>query len=112
MPEIDVEQMKRVFINLFDNAIEAMGRKGVIRVNVGFNASASVIKMMIIDNGPGISDSDKEILFQPYFSTKRDGTGLGLAIADRIVAEHGGSLNVSDNSPQGSVFSIEMPMSA
>lgn len=114
MPEIelDAEQFKRVFINMFDNAIEAMNRNGEILVRTAFNENSGKASIQIIDNGPGISDEDKERLFQPYFSTKKDGTGLGLAIADRIVAEHGGSLSVSDNSPHGSVFSIEIPIHA
>lgn len=108
--ELDGEQFKRVFINLFDNAIEAMGRDGELQVQVEFNEESAKVSIRIKDTGPGITDEDKEKLFQPYFSTKKDGTGLGLAIADRIVAEHGGSLTVSDNVPHGSVFTIEMPI--
>ena len=54
----------------------------------------------------------EEKVFEPYYSTKDGGTGLGLAIADRIVAEHGGTIAVADNTPQGSVFIIEAPVHA
>jgi two-component system nitrogen regulation sensor histidine kinase NtrY len=110
MVELDPEQFKRVFINLFDNAIEAMKRKGELTVTAKFNKDLDKVSVQIRDTGSGISDEDKERLFQPYFSTKRDGTGLGLAIADRIVAEHGGALAVADNVPEGSVFIIEIPI--
>ena len=59
--------------------------------------------------GPGISPADREKLFMPYFSTKRRGSGLGLAIVRRIVAEHGGSVEVGDNSPVGTKFTVELP---
>ncbi len=59
---------------------------------------------------PGIKDEDREKLFLPYFSTKKDGTGLGLAIAQKIVSEHNGSIRVRDGSPNGSVFTIEIPI--
>jgi len=109
--ELDGEQFKRVFINLFDNAIEAMERSGIIEVQVLYNDSSGKLTFQVKDSGHGISDEDKERLFQPYFSTKKDGTGLGLAIADRIIAEHGGSIAVSDNTPHGTVFVIEVPVS-
>jgi len=109
--ELDGAQFKRVFINLFDNAIEAMSRSGNVEVQVRYSASSGKLSIQIKDRGPGISDEDKERLFQPYFSTKKDGTGLGLAIADRIIAEHGGSIAVSDNVPHGTVFAIEVPVS-
>lgn len=107
--EMDGEQLKRVFINLFDNAIEAMGQEGDIRTRVRFKDDNSRVVIQIADSGPGIAPEDKEKLFQPYFSTKKDGTGLGLAIADKIVAEHGGSIAVGDNVPMGTVFIIDMP---
>jgi len=112
LAEFDGEQFKRVFINLFDNAIEAMQRSGNLTVHVRSSEASGKMSIQIRDTGPGISDEDKERLFQPYFSTKKDGTGLGLAIADRIVAEHGGSIAVSDNTPHGTVFVIEIPIHA
>ncbi len=112
LPEayIDSEQIKRVFINLLDNAIEAIDKKGVITISINADMDANMLNIDVADTGPGISDADKEKLFAPYFSTKRDGSGLGLAIAERIIAEHGGSISVGDNNPQGSVFNISLPL--
>ena len=65
--------------------------------------------MTVSDNGPGISAADRDKLFMPYYSTKRRGSGLGLAIVRRIIAEHGGNIEVTDNVPSGTVFTIELP---
>jgi two-component system nitrogen regulation sensor histidine kinase NtrY len=106
----DGEQFKRVLINIFDNAIQAMTNGGVIDITVGFDELSDTAQVAIADNGPGIADTDKEKLFLPYFSTKKNGTGLGLAIANRIVAEHGGHIRVRDNEPRGTIFSISLPV--
>jgi len=112
MPPIDMdrEQFKRVLINLFENAIQAMHSGGNIEVTVHLNVSSNRVFMDVADNGPGIREEDKEKLFLPYFSTKKEGTGLGLAIANKIIREHMGHLRVRDNEPQGTVFTIEMPI--
>ncbi|HEX4543557.1 MAG TPA: HAMP domain-containing sensor histidine kinase, partial [Candidatus Acidoferrum sp.] len=68
------------------------------------------VEISVSDTGHGISPEDKDKLFLPHFSTKGRGTGLGLAIAARIVAEHGGSIHVEDNFPEGSRFVIELPV--
>ncbi len=108
--ELDGEQFKRVFINIFDNAIQAMANSGRIDVSVALDGPSETAQVAIADNGPGIPEKDKEKLFLPYFSTKKNGTGLGLAIANRIVTEHGGHMRVHDNQPHGSVFSISIPV--
>lgn len=108
--EIDPDQFKRVLINLFDNALQAMGDGGTIEVTVDYNINLNRIFINVADNGPGIRDEDKEKLFLPYFSTRKEGTGLGLAIADRVITEHMGYLRVKDNSPKGTVFTIELPI--
>jgi len=108
--EIDGEQFRRVLINIFDNAIQAMTNTGRIHVALDFDSPSNRAVVEISDNGPGIRNADKEKLFLPYFSTKKDGTGLGLAIAYRIVKEHGGRISVKDNKPKGTVFTIEVPM--
>lgn len=108
--ELDGEQFRRVLINIFDNAIQALTNSGRIDVSVGFEKSLNRSYIEIADNGPGIRDEDKEKLFLPYFSTKKTGTGLGLAIANRIIKEHGGFIRVRDNEPEGTVFTIEIPI--
>jgi len=106
---LDVEQIRRVVINLVDNAIEAMERKGEIVVETAHDEANRVVRIVVADNGPGIPASEREKLFLPYYSTKRRGSGLGLAIVRRIIAEHGGSIEAGDNIPQGTRFTIELP---
>jgi len=107
---LDEEQFKRAMINIFDNAVHAISNKGKIDVRLHFDPASNMAFIDIADNGPGIRDDDKERLFLPYFSTKKEGTGLGLAIANRIVAEHRGYIRVRDNDPKGTIFSIEIPI--
>ena len=106
---VDPEQMKRVIINLLDNAIEAMGRNGAIVVETARDVPNSLIRVVVADTGPGIPAAERDKLFLPYYSTKGRGSGLGLAIVRRIVAEHGGSIDVFDNQPTGTRFIIELP---
>jgi two-component system nitrogen regulation sensor histidine kinase NtrY len=106
---LDVEQVRRVIINLVDNAIEAMERKGEIVVETAVDEVNRVMRIVVADNGPGIPAGEREKLFLPYYSTKRRGSGLGLAIVRRIIAEHGGSIEVGDNTPHGTRFTIELP---
>jgi two-component system nitrogen regulation sensor histidine kinase NtrY len=106
---IDPEQIRRVILNLVDNAIEAMDRRGVIDIETRHDVKNSLVLVVVADNGPGIPPGEREKLFLPYYSTKQRGSGLGLAIVRRIVAEHGGSIDVTDNSPQGTRFAIELP---
>lgn len=106
---LDPEQVRRVIINLVDNAVEAMERSGEIAVETDLDLANNVVRVMVADSGPGISAAEREKLFLPYYSTKRRGSGLGLAIVRRIIAEHGGSIEVSDNQPQGTRFTIELP---
>ncbi|MBF0536850.1 MAG: HAMP domain-containing protein [Nitrospirae bacterium] len=106
---LDPEQFKRVLINIFDNAIQAMEENGTIDVVVKEDDIHSHILIAISDNGKGIDEEDKDKLFQPYFSRRKNGTGLGLAIAHRIITEHKGMIKVSNNVPRGSTFKIELP---
>jgi two-component system, NtrC family, nitrogen regulation sensor histidine kinase NtrY len=106
---LDPEQIRRVVINLVDNAIEAMERSGDIAVESQLDPSNAIVRVIVSDNGPGIPSAEREKLFLPYYSTKRRGSGLGLAIVRRIIAEHGGSIEVGENVPHGTRFTIELP---
>jgi len=110
MPDLllDQEQIKRVFINLFENAVEAMGRKGRIWVS-GRMTGAGMAQIEVADEGTGISAEDVPKLFQPDFSRKKTKSGLGLAIVQRIIKDHGGSIRVEQNEPRGARFIIELP---
>jgi len=105
----DPDQLKRAFTNLFDNAVEAMEGEGTLRVRTLYDTEIQTIRIEVADDGPGIKPEDKDRLFLPYFSRKRDGTGLGLAIVHQIVADHSGYVRVNDNQPTGTVFTIELP---
>jgi two-component system nitrogen regulation sensor histidine kinase NtrY len=106
---IDPEQVRRVIINLVDNAIEAMERRGRIVLETQCDAPNHLVRIVVADNGPGIPAAEREKLFLPYYSTKRRGSGLGLAIVRRIIAEHGGNIDAGDNTPRGTRFTIELP---
>jgi two-component system, NtrC family, nitrogen regulation sensor histidine kinase NtrY len=110
LADLDAEQFKRVMINIFDNAIQAMMHNGQIDVTLSFDLASNSAQIEIADHGPGIKHEDREKLFHPYFSTKKDGTGLGLAIAQRIIKEHKGKIRVRDNIPAGTVFTIRIPI--
>ncbi len=107
---MDQEQIKRVFINIIDNAIQAMDKNGKIDIKIREEDTLNNLIVNISDNGRGISKEDKEKLFQPYFSKRKNGTGLGLAISHRIIKEHKGSISVSDNKPNGTVFKIALQL--
>ncbi len=109
--QIDPEQMKRVFINLLDNSIDAMDKKGKIEIHTSFDKNNQWVRIEIADSGPGIPEKEKERLFLPYFSTKKKGTGLGLAIVNQVINEHGGSIDVEDNLPHGAKFILQIPAS-
>jgi nitrogen fixation/metabolism regulation signal transduction histidine kinase len=109
---LDGEQIRRALINLLDNAVEATDAPGTVTVaarRVGVNGSEGHLEIQVADTGRGIPPEAKEKLFLPYYSTKGRGTGLGLAIVHRIIAEHHGTIRVEDNTPRGTVFTMELP---
>ncbi|MGB6429232.1 MAG: ATP-binding protein, partial [Candidatus Acidiferrales bacterium] len=108
----DAEQLRRVLVNLIDNAAESMEGSAVRELTVETHADddRETVTLIVADSGHGISPEDKDKLFLPHFSTKDRGTGLGLAISSRIVAEHNGTLRVEDNSPAGARFILQIPV--
>lgn len=108
----DGEQLRRVLVNLIDNAAESMEGSAVkeMLLCTRFNGDREIVEIIVADSGHGISPEDKDRLFLPHFSTKDRGTGLGLAIASRIMAEHHGSIRVEDNLPTGAKFILQLPM--
>jgi two-component system, NtrC family, nitrogen regulation sensor histidine kinase NtrY len=107
---LDPDQVRRVVINLLDNAIEALGQHGQIVLETQHEAGTPTVRLVVADNGPGIPPEERDKLFMPYYSTKKRGSGLGLAIVRRIVAEHGGTIEVGENVPRGTRFTIELPV--
>jgi two-component system nitrogen regulation sensor histidine kinase NtrY len=115
----DRDQIKRVVLNLLDNAVAAMTGSaaqtegGVVQVTTDFKQDSGLVILQVADSGPGIPEEVIPMLFEPYFSTKKEGTGLGLAIAKRIVNDHDGYIRVSSNKRDGkftTCFTIELPV--
>src|SRR5712675_131284 len=108
----DGELLRRVVVNLIDNAAESMEGSSIkeLLLRTRFNADRETVEIIVADSGHGISPEDKDRLFLPHFSTKDRGTGLGLAIASRIMAEHHGTIRVEDNFPVGARFILQLPM--
>ena len=107
---LDAPQIKRVIINLVDNAIAAIGEDGAIEIGTHFDPAARLATLTVADTGPGVPAANRESVFAPNFSTKKKGSGLGLAIARRIVEDHGGEIRVEENTPRGARFVIELPV--
>jgi signal transduction histidine kinase len=108
----DDAQLQQVFMNLFLNALEAMGPNGTLTVSTeiaGGENGARVLKIKIQDTGTGVAPENLTHLFEPFFTTKKNGTGLGLVISQRIIAEHHGAIVVESETGKGSTFGISLP---
>jgi signal transduction histidine kinase len=112
---IDPQQIKQVLINLVQNAAEAVGSNGEIRLRVHRDSrrfadrSTGAVVIEVQDSGKGIPPEVQERLFDPFFSTKEAGTGLGLSIAARIVEKHGGALQYQTLLNHGTTFGVVFP---
>jgi len=113
LPEVrvDADLLRRVLVNLIDNATEALTAAPVKQITIRTRNlwPRPAVELSVADTGPGIPAEAKARLFLPFFSTKAHGRGLGLAIVNRIVAEHHGVIRVEDNEPTGTRFVIELP---
>ncbi len=112
IPELmlDRDQIKRVLINLLENAVASIEGDGTITVESNYNRELNIVTFAVSDSGHGIPQEDKPRLFEPYFSTKKSGTGLGLSIVNTIITDHHGFIRVKDNEPRGTKFIIELPV--
>lgn len=110
---VDPEQLKRVVVNLIDNAAEAMRDSMVKRLLVATRATPGdapdTVELLVADTGRGVSAEDKEKLFLPYFSTKERGTGLGLALTREIVIAHHGEVRCDARPGGGTVLTLWLP---
>jgi two-component system nitrogen regulation sensor histidine kinase NtrY len=110
---LDPEQMKRVFINLFDNALEAMAQNRhtrALQLRTRANFQQGSVRVEIGDTGRGFPGEYQDSVFLPYFSTRKGGTGLGLAIVRQIVSDHHGSVRAEPNVPVGTRIIIDLPL--
>ncbi len=109
----DGEQIRRIMVNLLDNAVEAIqssSREGTVAVKTSLLAEEEKVLVEVSDDGPGISPAHRLRVFEPYFSTKKSGTGLGLAIVDSIIRDHGGTVTVRDNPLKGMTIAFKLPI--
>jgi len=113
----DINQLKQVFINILNNAIDAMPDGGQVEVATraaSANGTGPLVEISFHDTGTGIDPQHLEKIFDPFFTTKGAGrgTGLGLPISKRIVERHGGTIGVSSERGKGSCFTIQLPVAA
>lgn len=101
--------LRQVFLNLATNALQAMPNGGVLRCRSRHDAARRAAEILVSDTGPGVSDPDREHLFEPFFTTRPEGTGLGLALCREIVHQHGGTINLTSQDQPGAAFCIVLP---
>jgi len=104
----DDSQLRQALLNLFINALQAMPDGGILDVTSGLSASGEM-EVVVRDNGSGIAPENLSRLFDPYFTTKVRGFGLGLTVVERIVQEHGGTIEVASEQGKGTAFTIRLP---
>ena len=108
---LDAGQIKRVMINLLDNAVFAVTpQSGHINIRTYHDQASHKVHVEVADNGSGVPTRYKIKMFEPYFSTKRSGTGLGLSIVSSIISDHQGRVSVRDNIPSGTIIDLELPV--
>jgi signal transduction histidine kinase len=105
---IDSEKFKSVFYNISANALAAMTKGGIFRLE-SYQAEGKV-RLDFIDNGLGMGEEALQRVFEDFFSQRRDGTGLGMAIVKRIVEAHEGTITVESELGKGTRFSIYLPL--
>ncbi|NQT64512.1 MAG: HAMP domain-containing histidine kinase [Candidatus Marinimicrobia bacterium] len=105
--QADRSKLQRVFLNLIRNGLEASGENGQTSIHI--SDSSSTLEIDFIDTGTGIPESDRQRIFEPYFSTRDRGFGLGLSIVQSIVAELGGTIVVQKSDAEGTVFRMRLP---
>jgi two-component system nitrogen regulation sensor histidine kinase NtrY len=110
--KFDQDQMKRVLVNLVDNAIAAVQDSSIKKITIStkYDTDLQILRLMIVDSGIGIPKDQISRIFEPYFSTKESGTGLGLAIVKRIIEDHSGFVRAFPNDPRGTKMVVELPV--
>ena len=106
----DQAQLQQVFLNLISNAIDAIGKDGLIEIYS--RISGALVTVSIIDDGPGIPEDQQKRIFDPFFTTKEagKGTGLGLWVSYSIIEKLGGKISLKSEVGKGTVFTVEIPI--
>ena len=108
----DPQQIKQIFLNLFLNATQAIGQKGVLSVETskGKQQQGKFIQIAVTDTGGGIDRESLDNIFNPFFTTKQSGTGLGLAITHKIIRQYAGDIEVINRPGVGATFLVRFPV--
>lgn len=105
----DPEQLRQVLLNLLLNSLDAVGANGRIEVAASLDLSSRQAIIQVVDTGPGIPETIRSTLFDPFVSSKPSGTGLGLTICRRIIENHGGTITADNRPGSGARFRIQLP---
>lgn len=105
---VDEHQIYQALVNIFNNAIQAIPQEGEITVKT--ESTPNGILITIMDTGVGISDEEKEKVFEPFFTKKQSGTGLGLAVVRKIIDNHKGEITITAREGGGTIFSVGLPL--
>jgi len=106
---VDRDRLRQALLNLVRNGIDAAGEGGTVRLDVK-PAQSGGLDVVVSDNGPGVPPAQREQIFAPFFTTRKDGTGLGLVVAREIAREHGGDVVVDDSDLGGAAFIVHLPV--
>ncbi len=106
--DVDPEQLHQVLLNLLLNAFDAIGRDGQVTIDIQRTPGCAVVT--VADTGPGISQAVRDRLFEPFVSTKESGTGLGLTICRRIVEDHKGHIDATNDPQGGAIVTVTVPV--
>ena len=108
--KFDRSKLNQAILNILKNALEVSSTKGKVTVSVEYIPSNSYVCVKVADQGQGILEENRNKIFTPYFSTKKDGTGLGLARAKKIIEAHGGNLTIISTNSKGTIFGLTLPV--
>jgi signal transduction histidine kinase len=112
--EGDQDKLTQILLNVLLNAVQFSPEGGRVQVRCGEQAfeHGKYAVVTVIDEGPGIAETDRERVFDPFFSTREHGTGLGLSIASRLIDEHRGYIEVQNGRDCGAEFSLFLPLAS
>lgn len=105
---IDVDQIKQVFLNIILNSIEAIGNDGILTISAFVRKNCLIIRFS--DTGRGMDSDTINKIYEPFFTTKTSGTGLGLSVSYQIIKQHDGNILVESKLGEGSIFDVELPI--
>jgi len=106
---IDTDRIGQVLINILLNAKQAVSEAGCVTVKTWHDLEAKAVCLSISDNGCGMTEVEQRRLFEPFFTSRHDGTGLGMTLVEKIVAAHGGAIEVASEKESGTTVCIRLP---